>query len=109
VSDCVIQGSQPEPTYVAETLAWCNERRAEQGKKPLKKLPKGYKADGRSCPCGKATGLFVSMYYYCKHDEINAAFTHRRLPSAVSNFVIAFDNGKLPQYSMTATAQGDDQ
>ena len=26
-----------EPQYVAETLAWCNARRAEQGKKALRK------------------------------------------------------------------------
>jgi hypothetical protein len=41
-----------EPKYVAETLAWCNKRRKEQGKRPLKKMPKGRMSDPSSCPGG---------------------------------------------------------
>lgn len=83
-----------EPTYVAETLAWCNERRVAQGKKPLKQLPKGKRHDGWSCPCGTATGLRVGTRRYWKPDHLPS----ERVPAAVTEFVIAFDGGQLPQY-----------
>jgi hypothetical protein len=83
-----------EPGYVTETLAWCNQRRAERGKKPLKRLPKGKRMVASSCPCGKATGLSVFPHYY------DGSFNgwRQKTPEAVANFIVAFDDGKLPEY-----------
>lgn len=84
-----------EPQYVAETLAWCNERRAENGEQPLMTLPKGRRGDPTSCPCGTATGLNVLPHSYWDA----SAFTKLGdLPAVVSKFVDAFDAGDLPQY-----------
>lgn len=49
----------PAP-YYDSMLGWCNERRAEDGKKPLKKLPDGIPGDPTSCPCGEASGWKIS-------------------------------------------------
>ncbi len=87
----------PEPAFVAETLAWCNERRAERGMEPLDRLPKGRRVDGRSCPCGSATGLHVAAVYYFDPSEGLEPEEHE-LPEAVCEFVKAFDECALPQY-----------
>lgn len=90
-----------EPKYVAETLAWCNARRKEQGKKPVSKLPKGYMRDPESCPCGRACGLVVGLQTFGTHDEslaISWGLGGEILPRPVKQFVKAFDAGKLPQY-----------
>lgn len=79
-----------EPSFVAETLAWCNEMRAAKGEPPLDELPKGRRGDPRSCPCGRATGMLVVNSY--------SAYLGQPLPSPVLKFVRAFDNGLLPQY-----------
>jgi hypothetical protein len=84
-----------EPTYVAETLAWCNERRAERGKRPLKRLPKGIRGDAKSCPCGKATGLKVDFLFYL---DDRKGPPRGILPDPVRAFVRQFDWGLLPQY-----------
>lgn len=83
-----------EPKYVEETLRWCNARRKEKGMEPLDRMPKGYKGNGSSCPCGSATGLFVSFTYWLN----DLCSQEKNLPRCVQRFVIAFDNGKLPQY-----------
>lgn len=85
---------------MAGTLDWCNEVRVEQGKKPLKRLPKGRRKDPLSCPCGKVTGLHVGRCnaYEVLHDGHPAWHSPRRLPAAVRDFVYAFDKGRLPQY-----------
>lgn len=83
-----------EPSFVVETLAWCNERRAERDMEPLKRLPKGRRSDPESCPCGKATGLKVRVRTYREGDSD----TPLPLPVAVEDFVEAFDGGELPQY-----------
>jgi hypothetical protein len=94
-----------EPKYVAETLAWCNARRKERGKRPLKKLPKGQPMDGESCPCGTATGLFVeSQIAYDRDPDLEHKFGEYDLPRAVRSFVAAFDKGRLPQYAETFSA-----
>lgn len=90
-----------EPPYVGETLAWCNERRVERGKKPLKKLPKGERGDGASCPCGKATGLWVGQDIY-KTAIYSPTLGH--IPRPVHDFVVAFDDGELPQYEIGGAA-----
>ena len=81
-----------EPAYVAATLAWCNERRTEQSKEPLHRLPKGKRNDGDSCPCGKATEMFVG--------DVCASFKEKMIstPAKVADFIHAFDEGRLPQY-----------
>jgi hypothetical protein len=83
-----------EPAFVAETLAWCNEIRAAQGKPPLDRLPKGKRADPKSCPCGTATGADVAFeFYYLPRDRKEYS-----LPEPVRKFVRAFDQGMLLQY-----------
>lgn len=82
-----------EPGYVAETLAWCNARRKARGKRPVKRLPKGWIGDPFSCPCGKATGLAVGHFEW--RDERGKWIS---LPRPVKRFVIAFDGGRLPRY-----------
>lgn len=84
-----------EPKYIEETLRWCNARRKEQGKEPLNKLPKGRRGEGSSCPCGEATGLFVSYTYFTTIQHLDREIN---LPRSVQRFVRAFDSGKLPQY-----------
>ena len=84
-----------DPAYVRGVLKWCNARRKEKEKKPLKKLPKGYRDDESSCPCGKATGLEVYGKFYTDRD---AGICDGRTTEYVVRFVQAFDAGKLPQY-----------
>jgi hypothetical protein len=83
---------QKEPKYVAQTLAWCNLQRKNKGKRALKKLPKGYKGDGFTCPCGKAIGIWVG------YDTHGASPMRVSNPKYLSAFVCAFDRGLLPQY-----------
>lgn len=90
-----------EPKYVEETLRWCNARRKEKGMEPLDKLPKGLRGKGESCPCGAATGLFVSYTYFNKMG-INGSMESLKLPRSVRRFVGAFDSGRLPQYDVDA-------
>lgn len=85
-----------EPQYVAETLAWCNKRRAETGMKPLERLPKGQRGNARSCPCGAATGLYVHAASFRESRDPDAQ--RWPIPRAVTEFVTAFDGGRLPQY-----------
>lgn len=85
-----------DPPFVAETLAWCNERRAEKNLEPLDRLPKGVRTDGRSCPCGKATGLYVYSSCYAPAEDPNNTIDDT--PRPVQEFVAAFDNKELPQY-----------
>jgi hypothetical protein len=81
-------------------MSSCNERRKEQGKKPLKKIPKGKLYDPLSCPCGIASGLKVGVGLWASDlDKILARNPHAKLtPECVRQFVHAFDTGKLPQY-----------
>ncbi len=93
-----------EPEFVAATLKWCNERRAEQDLGPLDALPKGRRKDDHSCPCGAATGLWVGTDYY-KDDSLSSSsrmsLQLHDLPSEVMEFVAAFDAGRLPQYDLS--------
>lgn len=92
--------TSPEPSFVAETLAWCNEKRRERGMEPLERLPKGLRDDPRSCPCGKATGLVVWTYEYSADWSPGMKnFDAQTLPLAVTEFTVAFDRGELPQYN----------
>jgi hypothetical protein len=81
------------------TLEWCNERRAEQGREPLTELPKGKREDPNSCPCGKATGLYVDFTTYVSlgEDGILDGKTGGDLPHDVCEFVENFDNGFIPE------------
>lgn len=84
----------PEPDCVIATLRWCNEKRAEQGKGSLDRLPKGRLGDPLSCPCGKATGLHVWTHFWASEAFMDVG----SLPLAVVEFVALFDGGSLPQY-----------
>lgn len=87
--------SSDEPSFVAQTLAWCNEIRELKGEPPLDRLPKGDREDPASCPCGKATGLYVDNTTYGPSKDLHRA---HQLPDAVVEFVRAFDGRELPQY-----------
>lgn len=81
------------------TLDWCNERRVEKGMEPLDKLPKGKRGQPKSCPCGAATGLNVGSSFW--FDPTTTKPSPRiPLPTEVTEFVIAFDSGMLPQYDV---------
>lgn len=86
-----------EPPFVFETLAWCNDRRAEDGKPPLGKLPRGKRRAASSCPCGAATGWLV--YGDGKAERGDKELN---LPEGVRRFVAEFDEGLLPQYTLPA-------
>ena len=90
------QTKPKEPAFVAATLRWCNARRKERGKKPLKRLPKGKRNDASSCPCGNATGLLVWSDSFSESDTSNDT----PIPVSVKRFVENFDNGRLPQYDL---------
>jgi hypothetical protein len=90
-----------EPKYVAETLKWCNSIREKMGKKPLKRLPRGVRKDASSCPCGKATGLFVydeGAFVDTSTKANSSKKPIRRGNQFVRMFIDKFDGGKLPQY-----------
>ena len=79
------------------TLDWCNERRKEQGKSPLYRLPKGKRSDPYSCPCGRACGLAVySLQYYDPKTRLSGW----RVPMAVQEFIPLFDVGKFPEFEL---------
>lgn len=87
-----------EPDFVAGTLVWCNEKRAEKDLQPLDRLPKGRRGDPGSCPCGTATGLLVEWRSYgITHDDM---LDWPSLPLDVILFVEEFDAGRLPQYDI---------
>jgi hypothetical protein len=83
-----------EPEYVALTLRWCNGLRKKNGKKPLKKLPRGRMFEATSCPCGKATGAIVGYGFYDFNGKEGI------IPYSVRQFVDAFDDGRFPQYQL---------
>ncbi len=82
-------------TYEAEALAWCNKRRAERGKKPIKKLPKGRKMSTDSCPCAKATPTKVGLTRWWWRD-CSVLDKGHLLPFSVCQFVEFFDTGYYP-------------
>ncbi len=94
-----------EPAFVKGTLKWCNKKRKEKGLEPMDRLPRGKPMDGNSCPCGKATGLYVGAHgfaetlgEYEEHSEFNGLPMKMRTPQSVQEFVAEFDCGRLPQY-----------
>lgn len=89
-----------EPEFVAGTLAWCNEIRAEKGMEPIGRLPIGQRNNGYDCPCGAATGVFVGRVGWGREidAESRQIVDEKPLPEPVTEFVNAFDRGELPQY-----------
>ena len=89
----------PEPPYVAKTLAWCNDIARKRGLPTHTKLPKGYKGDYESCPCGQVTGFHVG-YHRCERYEKDCEKPIETIdtPPFVVLFAKDFDGGKLPQY-----------
>lgn len=92
---------------VAGTLRWCNRIRRAQGQPNLDDLPKGYKANGKSCPCGNAIGKWVGTQFFCELGEEMNIFSEdgtkgsvgEPLPNIVRQFVHVFDNSsKLDRY-----------
>lgn len=93
-----------DPPFVAETLAWCNEERAKQGKPALDQMPMGDRNEPLSCPCGEATGLHVDTTWFKRLPNKKRL----ELPGAVHDFVVEFDRGRLPQYDKDPHGDNDD-
>ncbi len=70
-----------------EALAFCNARRAEFGRKPIKAMPPGLSADSGSCPCSRAAGPGLYVYGSTWHWGIGGS--RHNGPIA---FVRAFDS-----------------
>jgi hypothetical protein len=90
------------------TLDWCNERRKEQGMVTLSDLPLGKRFDGSSCPCGKATGLYVGYSDYYERYDFDADMPYKRLgfiPICVGTFANQFDRGEFPEYEEVCQKQ----
>lgn len=94
-----------EKELVEATLAWCNERRGEKGMPPLGALPKGEREDPASCPCGKATGLYVDHATWGESEETKNA---HQLPELVSRFVVEFDEGRFPELDIYPPRDDDE-
>lgn len=89
------------------TLDWCNEQRAKKGLCPLASLPRGKRTDPISCPCGEATGRWVTSEYCYALADLGPVLgpdydTKEPIPWAVSEFVRLFDNGWFPQFDLEA-------
>ena len=90
-----------EPKYVAKTLAWVNRVRAEHGKKPLKRLLRGYASACWDCPIANSLAVVAAKY------KVDVTIERQRyalgdmwepLPKYVTTFLDAFDKLRLPQY-----------
>jgi len=83
-------------------LEWCNEIRKERGiNPPLEELPKGIQMDGYSCPCGKATGVFVGTVGWAKTKEAYSLVPYSNpIPMIVQEFVPRFDDGEFPELQL---------
>jgi len=79
---------------ISNTLRWCNKIRKKKDMEPIKELPKGTPGDGKTCPCGKVTGLTVGIYsaYDNQGDEV------REIPTteSVKLFTNKFDRYEFP-------------
>jgi hypothetical protein len=73
-------------------LRFANRVRKEEGLKPLKRLPKGWRHDSRACPLAEATG-----YEAGTSELIVGLCEFRRYPRDVRRFVSKFDKGKYPE------------
>lgn len=76
--------------YIKATLAWCNKIRVSWGEEPLSELPKGFRYDADSCPCGRATGYTVGRFNALGNGETID------VPKLVGEFVARFDAGGYP-------------
>lgn len=91
----------------AGCLAWCNERREEQGLEALDELPKGRPAHPKSCPCGTATGLEVFSTAYARAGQNFESYSQLQdegqgNPDIVREFIRRFDAGGLIRYRLGA-------
>lgn len=77
----------------ANALRWANRQRAKQGKRSLKRLPKGMRHAGAdACPLANATGFLVMSGSYRP-----TGYRLYKLPDRVCKFVGAFDAGFYPE------------
>lgn len=83
---------------IMATLRWCNDRRLDKGLNPLDDLPLGSRSDPLSCPCGKATGLWVGLNTWNEVGLTNPMADGKPLPPEVRKFVTLFDDGLIPEY-----------
>lgn len=107
-------------TLPARALVEVNRARAALGMPALEDLPKGKREDSCNCPVARALGAFVCAFgrgAFVSYDDDLGAPDHTRedlveqawdsgrhhidgvrTPSAVAEFVLAFDDGALPSY-----------
>lgn len=75
------------------TLAFVNRIRVEQGRRPLRRLPKGTYGF-YECPVAVATGMRVSWF---DADHGPSYLDLHKAPRYVGEFVLAFDTGRIPE------------
>lgn len=100
--------------YYDEALAFCNARRKENGKRPIKKLPPGVPGDVRSCPCAKAcVGISVGELTWWNRISADAdgsdldEISPDAFDGAPGDFVFYFDMHGAPLGLLVLPVRGD--
>lgn len=91
--------------FVAETLAWCNDRRREKGMEPLGRLAARTGLRVVAFTQGHLRGQLVPLLGL-PVVPVRAVVDVK--PEAVALFVQEFDGGALPEYDKHAGEEGED-
>ena len=81
-------------------LAYCNEIRKEHDLEPLKKMQKGLKCEGTSCPIANTIRYNSNLDVYVDNEIVSVNGQEYDLPPGPRRFVDDFDEGKYPQYDL---------
>lgn len=88
---------------VKRTLRFVNRCRAIQGRKPLKRLPRGTRLDGRGCVIAvslsygsSAVSHWHSVQFPLRSSK-NTPHVTVQYPEYVEEFIDAFDSGRIPE------------
>lgn len=79
-------------------LKFVNQCRAIAGKKPRKRLPKGFKGQGDRCPIARGIGIddgHVGLSFATFRDK-NGVRHEVKVPRLAASFIRHFDRGELP-------------
>jgi len=84
-----------------QVLAWINRQRVNlQKRKPLKRIPKGYRRSPQYCPIAKALNTkfkVMAETRFVKVYDAEGKIHKVNYPLVVKNFVYEFDNERLPK------------
>lgn len=97
-------------------LNYVNKARKIQGLKPLKKLLKGVKEDGFTCPLTRSLNALYVGDYTAKFNDYSIAkkiekewwnkeyesttYPSIKIPKVMERFIEAFDLGDLPEFEL---------